>query len=70
MLKRLMKLFSCKSECNFNPKELPEEMMSDPWHLDDFELKDKDLKRLYKIFVKRKKSIICEQSNGACETIV
>ena len=70
MLKRLIKLFTCTSECKFNAKrDCPQEMFSLPWYLDDFELKDKDLKRLFKIYSKRKKELCCAKPM-ACETIV
>ncbi len=52
------KLFSCKSQCKFNPeKDCPNEMFDKPWDLQrDFTLKEKDLKQLSKIFKKRRKS--------------
>lgn len=53
------KLFSCKSQCKFNPeRDCPNEMFDKPWDLQrDFTLKEKDLKNLLKIFKKRRNDI-------------
>ena len=65
MFKWILRLFSCKSECLFNPqRDCPGEMFQEPWKLEDFSLKDKDLKALHKIFTKRRKPMQDEPYRG------
>ena len=45
--------FSCNSNCKFNPeRDCPKKMFEVLWDLDHFDLCDKDLQRLTKIFKK------------------
>ena len=70
MMKWILKKLSCQSECRFNPqRDCPSEMFTVPWNLDDFNLKDKDLRALHRIFTKRKK-LCCGGKIVKCETIV
>lgn len=50
------KFFTCKSQCKFNAeRDCPDQMFDRPWDFQrDYTLKDKDLKKLLKIFKKRR----------------
>ena len=53
LLKTCLKLFSCKSSCNFNESILDHDLNSHS--LGDYELKYKDMEKIHRILSKRKR---------------
>ena len=53
LLKTCLKLFSCKSSCNFNEGVMDYDLNSHS--LNDYELKYKDMEKIHRILSKRKR---------------
>jgi len=51
LFKWLCALFGCESKCHFNAEALPDDFLD--IDLSQYSLKEKDLKAIYKIMVKR-----------------